>query len=83
MAQFRFVHIHASHPDEGDWLTLQRDDYFPLRWHQVKDHRDELEARIAKETMTMGGIGDAYSEWKDWALLPEWAIKPLECEPIT
>ena len=79
MAQFRLVHI-APYTASSGWYTVQRDDYFPLHYPQVKEHQEELAALVAKETMTAGRIGDLYSEWKDWDLLPEWAVEPLETE---
>ena len=77
--QFRLVHIAPYLAKSGnDWFTIQRDDYFPLRWPQVADHRAELEALIVNETVVADGIGNEYSEWKDWSNLPEWAVEPLE-----
>ena len=80
MAKFRLVHIGPQR--ESGWLTVQRGDYFSLRWAQVKDHQAELAAAIEKETMIPGGIGDDYSEWLDWNLLPPWARELLEAEPL-
>ena len=80
MPKFRFAHMIPY--TSGGWVTVQRDDYFPLRWSQVKSHQEELHTLIAKEEMVKGGIGDCYSPWHDWSELPEWAIEPLERESI-
>ena len=80
MPKFRFAQV-APYISSG-WVTLQRDDYFPLRWPQVESHQEELQVLIANEEMVKDGIGDCYSRWHDWSELPEWAIEPLERESL-
>ncbi len=81
MTSFRFVHI-APYVTSGGWRTLQRDDYYPLRWPEVEKHQEELAVLMKDETMIEGGIGDKYSDWHKWDELPPWAKELLESIPL-